>query len=301
MGIPAPRWTDVLEYAQAAETAGFDSLWAVDHFLVDRAKVEEQMGRPVPESLRGQPLEGFWECWSLLASLASVTNRVELGTLVTATAYRNPALLVKIAETIDEVSGGRVILGIGAGDFQNEFEAYGYPWEKKVGRFEEAVQIITQLLREGRSDFSGEHYQVNNCELRPRGPRPGGMPVLIGALANRPRMLRLVMQYADIWNNWTAAGVSSPAEARRRFSFIAEACEKHDRDPASLQYSLTIGVSWSGPIFATDQPMTGESGEIAEQIHEISEIGYDHIQILPKPLNSESVERLAPVLEALRG
>jgi alkanesulfonate monooxygenase SsuD/methylene tetrahydromethanopterin reductase-like flavin-dependent oxidoreductase (luciferase family) len=114
-----------------------------------------------------------------------VTERVELAPLVTCTGYRNPALLAKIADTVDEISGGRLILALGAGWHEPEYRAFGFPYDHRVGRFEEALAIIVPLLREGRVDFQGQYYQVRDCVLEPRGPRAGGPPILIGA--QRPR------------------------------------------------------------------------------------------------------------------
>src|SRR5437773_5461448 len=158
-------WADLLAFAQRAEALGFDSLWVPDHLLL----TWEERTR------------GTWECWSLLAALAAVTSRVELGPLVTCTAFRNPALLAKMADTVDEISGGRLIVGLGAGWNGPEDRAFGAQSDHRVDRFEEALQIIVPLLRMGHVDFEGKYYQARGCELRPRGPRPGGPPILIGA------------------------------------------------------------------------------------------------------------------------
>jgi alkanesulfonate monooxygenase SsuD/methylene tetrahydromethanopterin reductase-like flavin-dependent oxidoreductase (luciferase family) len=148
------RWRDVLAMAKRAEAVGFDSLWLPDHLIV-------QWG------WEGSEPEGVWEGFSLLAALAAVTERVELGTLVACTGFRNPALLAKMADTIDEISGGRVVLGIGAGWHEPEFRAFGYPFDHRVSRFDEAVTIIHGLLKQGQMTFNGRYYQVRDCELRP--------------------------------------------------------------------------------------------------------------------------------------
>src|SRR5215217_5212710 len=189
-------WSDFLAMARTTEELGFDSLWFADHLLMK-----------VP----GHEPQGAWEAWSMLAAFAATTRRIELAPFVSCTAYRNPALLAKIAETVDEISGGRLVLGLGAGDFRDEHEDFGMPWERRVSRFEEALQIIVPLLREGHVDFVGEHFQARDCELRPRGPRPGGPSILIGSLAQGPRIMRLVAEYADIWNGWYADFTTDPA------------------------------------------------------------------------------------------
>lgn len=173
LGGQTPRWSDVLAMAQRAEAVGFDSLWLVDHMIYQ-----------FPFDDDTQPPHGLWECWSLLAALAAVTERVELGALVACTNFRNPALLAKTADTIDEISGGRLILGLGAGYHAFEFRAFGYPTDHLVGRFEEALAIICPLLRDGQVDFAGTYYQAAQCELRPRALRPGGPPLMFGGPGN---------------------------------------------------------------------------------------------------------------------
>ena len=159
MGGGSARWNDLLRMAQLAEEMGFDSIWVSDHLIF---RFEDKAP------------QGVWECWSLLAALAAVTQRVELGPLVSCTSFRNPALLAKIADTIDEISGGRLILGLGAGWHEPEYTAFGYPFDHRVSRFAEAMAIIHGLLRHGQVDLDGTYYQARDCELRPRGPRPPG-------------------------------------------------------------------------------------------------------------------------------
>ena len=171
-----PRWSDQATYAKLAEDVGFDSLWLEDHFLF---------------RFEGQPVQGPWECFSNLAGLAAITERVELGTLVACSGFRTPALTAKIADSIDEISNGRLILGLGAGYHEPEYRAMGVPFDRSASRFEEALQIITGLLREGRVDFEGGYYSARESELTPRGPRPQGPPILIGAQG--PRSLHVFL------------------------------------------------------------------------------------------------------------
>src|SRR5215211_4826378 len=171
--------------AQQAETDGFDSIWLPDHFLY---------------RYPGQPTRGIWECWTMLSALAEATQRVELGTLVTCNSFRNPAVLAKMATTLDEVSYGRLILGVGAGWNEPEYQAFGLPFDHRVGRFEEALQILKPLLHEGQVDFAGQYYQARNCEIVPRGPRSEGPPLMVGCKRGSRRMLKLTAQYADLWN-----------------------------------------------------------------------------------------------------
>src|SRR5271154_2732369 len=169
--------------AQQAEADGFDSIWLPDHLMYR-----------TPD----EPTHGIWECWTMLAALAEATERMEIGPLVLCNSLRNPAVLAKMATAADEVSDGRLILGIGAGWNEPEYQAFGLPFDHRVGRFEEALQILKPLLRDGYVDFAGQYYQARNCDDVPRGPRPQGPPLQIGG--EGPRMIRLIAQYADLWN-----------------------------------------------------------------------------------------------------
>ena len=174
-----PRWRDVLEMARVAEDAGFDSVWVEDHLLL----------RP-----EGEQPQGAWDGWSILAALAAATSRITLGSFVTCTAFRNPALLAKMADTVDEISGGRLILGLGAGWNETDFTAFGYPFDHLVSRFEEAITIISGLLRDGQIDFDGTlppGARVRAAPTRPASGRPADPRRLIRpAHAGHHRALR---------------------------------------------------------------------------------------------------------------
>jgi alkanesulfonate monooxygenase SsuD/methylene tetrahydromethanopterin reductase-like flavin-dependent oxidoreductase (luciferase family) len=166
---------------RAIEDVGFDSVWVGEHLLYRWPDL---------------PARGPWEAWTALAAIAASTSRIELGPLVACTNFHNPALLAKQAATIDEISGGRFVLGLGAGWNETEFRAFGYPFDHRIDRFEEAFTIIRTLLRDGAIDFDGRWYQARDCELLPRGPRPDGPPLMIGSIG--PRMLRATMAHADL-------------------------------------------------------------------------------------------------------
>ena len=217
-GSEGGRWPKLKAMARHAEAAGFDLLWVADHLLF-------------PLSSPDQVTPGRRECWSILSALAAVTSHIELGTLVVCTSFRNPALLAKMADTVDEISGGRLTLGLGAGWFEPEYQAFGFPFDHRMGRFEESLQIIHGLLRGRTIDFLGQYYQVRDLALRPRGPRPDGPPILIGARADRPRSLRLTARYADYWNTTQAHTAEDVALMREA---VDNACVKLGRDPATL-------------------------------------------------------------------
>src|SRR3954469_17519948 len=179
--VPFP---ELIRMAQTAEAVGFDSIWVGDHLLYD-----------LPVGPRGP-----WEAWTTLAALAAVTSRVELGPLVASIGFREPTMLAKQAATIDAISGGRFVLGLGAGWSEREYRAYGFAFDHRVSRFEEAFTVIRSLLRDGHCEFAGVYYQIEDCTLDPRSPRPGGPPLMLGSTS--PRMLSIGLPHVDMWNVW---------------------------------------------------------------------------------------------------
>jgi alkanesulfonate monooxygenase SsuD/methylene tetrahydromethanopterin reductase-like flavin-dependent oxidoreductase (luciferase family) len=180
-----------------------------------------------------------------------------------------------------------------------EHRAMGYPTDHLVSRFEEALTIVRQLLREGRLDFTGTYYRVDGFELRPRGSRPNGPPILIGTLANRPRMLRLVAQHADIWNGWLVFDRSNADVVPALRERIDAACRLHCRDPATLARSVTVQVALPGQHFPASDPLTGAPEELAASLRALAAEGIDHIQIFLAPTTPATVEHFRATLELL--
>lgn len=264
-----------------AEADGFDSIWLADHLFYRDP---------------GQPTRGVWECWTMLAALAEATERVELGTLTLCNSLRNPAVLAKMATAADEVSGGRLILGIGAGWNEPEYQAFGMPFDHRVSRFDEALQILRPLLRDGQVDFEGQYYQARNCEDLPRGPRPAGPPLLVGG--EGPRMLGLTAKYADLWNTGYMGGPDTMAGPLAR---IGNACRDAGRDPATLGVTALIALWFPDlqpdkPGYA-DNPLTGTPAQIAEAMRGYAELGVQHIIFQCAPYTEQTSRRLT---EALR-
>jgi alkanesulfonate monooxygenase SsuD/methylene tetrahydromethanopterin reductase-like flavin-dependent oxidoreductase (luciferase family) len=241
----AVPWSDIRSLARAAEAAGVDTLWAPDHLQV-RQDV------------------AFWECWTVLTAVAQVTSRVTLGPHVLCTAYGNPALVAKMAATLDEICGGRLVVGLGYGlpEFDASWRIYGYPIDHVVGRFAEAVEIIARLLREGRADFRGAYYQVDGCELRPRGPRAAGPPIWVAARGQR--MLQLTARWADALN-YQAPGTAA-RDLPAIFAGLDDACHAVGRDPATLLRTAYTLISFAGPERAAAGPRAHALRGTAEEI-----------------------------------
>jgi probable F420-dependent oxidoreductase len=285
------RWSEILDMARAIEDLGYDSLWLGEHLLY---------------RWQDRPPRGPWEAWAMLAALAAVTKRVELGPFVACTAFHNPAILAKRADTIDEISGGRFILGLGAGWNETEFRAFGVPFDHRIDRFEEAFTIIRTLLREGAVDFEGTYYSARDCELLPRGPRPGGPPLMIGSTG--PRMLRIAAPFVDSWNAWFADTENSPAGVAALTAQVDAACVEVGRDPADIERTVAVLVQLPGgtgrtmgdaTVAQAVTPLGGSDDEMAEELRAYALAGIGHVQLVLDPITVGSIERFARVLPLL--
>ena len=312
IGVLLPMWTGSLEgqtatmrqvvaYARHAEAAGLDSVWATDHLYFEAYTDFQAVGIELPADWAGIK-GGQWECWTTAAAVAASTSRVQIGTLVSNTTFRNPALLARMADTVVDLSDGRLILGLGAGDFTTEHAAYGFDFERHVGRFENSLQIIKPLLQGKRFSHAGEFHRVEDAELLPKSTA-GAPPILIGTLQGKPRMSRLTAQYADMWNCMIAFGDCGIATFDSAWAPIRAACEKHGRDPATLSKGATVAVNFTdGPygIIPTSTPFAGSVAQIADRFAEYAEHGADHVSVVPYPWNEAGLDRLAEVLARLR-
>jgi probable F420-dependent oxidoreductase len=280
------RWPEYLAMARAAEDTGFDTLWLGDHLLY---RYEDGSTR------------GPWEVWTMLSAIAACTSRIRLGPLVAATAFHAPPMLAKLAATVDEISGGRLILGLGAGWNETEFAAFGFPFDHRISRFEEAFTIIRTLLRDGSIDFDGQFFQARDCELLPKPARPGGPPLMVGSVG--PRMLEVTLPHVDAWNVWYRQSNNTPGGLEPILRQVEEACRGVGRDPATLEKTSALFVrlpGGTGRLSKYDEndvaPLEGSSREIADGIRAFGDLGLAEVQLVVDPITVESIEALAPVL-----
>jgi alkanesulfonate monooxygenase SsuD/methylene tetrahydromethanopterin reductase-like flavin-dependent oxidoreductase (luciferase family) len=273
-----PRWSELRALAREAEAVGFDALFVPDHLLMRGSRY---WGIPDSET------RGVWEAWTVLAALAEATSRVALGPFVTPTGFRNPALLAKMAATVDELSGGRLILGLGCGTPAPEYAAFGVPSDHLVARFEEALRIVVPLLRDGRVDFAGRYHAARDCELAPRGPRAGGPPIWIAAF--RPRMLELAVRWGD---GFVTAWHSRPEALSEPFAGV--------RAAPRLQKVVGTIVALDDGLRFPQEVLRGPTDELAAQLDAFRLAGADHVVCMLYPRDRRGLERFAPVVDALR-
>ena len=235
----------------------------------------------------------------MAGAVAAATSTVKVGTWVLSALHRNPALSAKVVETVDEISGGRFVLGLGSGHAGRQAHAFGLPEDHVIGRFAEAVEIIVPLLRQGHADFQGTFHAAHDLEHRPVGPRPGRIPLMIGAKG--PRMLDLAATHADIWS-WYVEERSDLDEFGPRLAAFEAACEAMGRDPASVGKSAGIVVestSMSGAAEVLAVPVRGSADEIADAFRAFRAAGFTQLEVLLWPRNLAALEAMAPVLERL--
>ena len=244
--------------------------------------------------------------WTTLAAIAAVTERVEIGPLVASTSFHAPPMLAKQAATVDAISQGRLILGLGAGWNRREYDAFGFAYDKRVSRFDEAFTIIRTLLRDGEIDFHGRFYDVDRCVLHPRSPRPGGPPLMLGSIG--PRMQSIALPHVDAWNVWWSDYGNTPEAFAALKDRVDETALAVGRDPATLDATAAVLVQLEGGggrvmgdygAGVMIEPITGSPAEIAEQLTAFGDAGASHIQLVVDPITRQSIEWLAAVLDLL--
>ncbi|HUG47103.1 MAG TPA: LLM class flavin-dependent oxidoreductase [Candidatus Limnocylindria bacterium] len=278
----APAYGDIRQLALTAEQSGLDSIWAADHLLY----------RPTDD-----PPRGFWESWTLLTALAEATERIEIGNLTLCMPFRNPGLLAYMAATFEEVSGGRLVLGLGSGWHEPEFRAFGFEFDRRVSYFEDSLEILVPLLREGRVKYAGDLLHAEG-PLSPRGPREGGPPILIASKG--PRMQRLAARYADRWNTAWYALPREPFWERREGLWAA--CRDVGRDPAEIE--ITVGLDVNDASAIDDENREGvlpaEASALEDAFAAWQELGVTEVMCRLEPATPEMAERVARAAEAVR-
>jgi alkanesulfonate monooxygenase SsuD/methylene tetrahydromethanopterin reductase-like flavin-dependent oxidoreductase (luciferase family) len=280
-------WREYLSLARAAEDVGFDSIWLGDHLLYRGD---------------GRPERGPWDVWTMLAALAASTTRVSLGPLVASTAFHPPGLIARMAAAVQEISGGRFVLGLGSGWNEMEFRAFGLPFDRRAARFVEAFEIVRHLLVGERLTFGGEFFSLDDAVLLPRPSRPPRL--MVGTTG--PRLLEATLPHVDAWNTWyewygnTAAGFAAGNAE------ISAAVERAGRDPAEVERSACALVvldpaSTERRLDPETPPLCGSSAEIAAGLHALGAAGADEIVVVASPIDERSLERLGEVLALLGG
>jgi alkanesulfonate monooxygenase SsuD/methylene tetrahydromethanopterin reductase-like flavin-dependent oxidoreductase (luciferase family) len=292
--LPEVEWEvtfpELIDMARTAEAVGFDSLWLGDHLLY-----QLDVGQ-----------RGPWEVWTSLAAIAAATSTIRLGPLVASTSFHAPAMLAKMATTVDAISGGRLILGLGAGWNRREYDAFGFAYDHRVSRFGEAFTIIRTLLREGAIDFHGDYYDADRCVLHPRASE-AGPPLMVGSIG--PRMLDVTLPHVDAWNMWWSQYGNSVEGFRREKERIDPLIVAAGRRVGDVEATAAILVKLDAGTgrqmgdyddYNTVRPLTGSPDELADQLREFEAAGATHVQLVVDPITRDSIEWLADVLIAFR-
>jgi probable F420-dependent oxidoreductase len=279
------RWPEYAAMARTAEEAGFDSVWVGDHLLYrDDGRAER----------------GPWEAWALLAALAAVTSRVRLGPLVACTAFSPPGLLAKRATTVDEISGGRLVLGIGAGWNEAEFRAFGIPFDRRASRFEESFDVIRRLLAGERVTTHDRFVDVEDAVLLPRPSQR--VPLMVGS--GGPRILAATLPHVDAWNTWFDWYGNTAEGFAERNAEIDAAVEAAGRAPGDVERSACVLVvvdrgAGERPVEEDVTPLEGPPERIAAGLRDLAEAGADEAIVVASPITEESIRSLGEVLSAL--
>lgn len=276
------RWPTIRNLALRAEEIGFDTIWMPDEL--------------VWQSEEGPP-RGAWDGMSMAGAVAAVTSRVKVGTWVMSALHRNPGIIAKTAETLDEISGGRFVFGLGAGhEWPGQALAFGLPEDHIFARFEEALKIIVPLLRSGHADFEGTWHAARDLEQLPVGPRPGRIPLMIGG--NGPKGQRHAVRLADIWSAYIEERAHVD-EVRPRITTLEAICAEEGRDPTTIGRSIGVTVNPLQPAGVRPAAISGTADEIADAIGTFREAGFTQLEIMLTPGTMTALDALVPVLERL--
>ena len=280
-----PSWSEIAALAVRADELGFDTVWTADEII---SRVPDWTGP-----------RGWWECLTMTGAIAASTSTVGVGTWVVSALHRNPGIVAKAAETLDEISGGRFVLGLGAGH-PGGAQEFGYPTDKTVSRYAEALQIIVPLLRGASVTFAGEFHRAEGAEVRPRGPRPTEIPLMLGG--HSPRTMTLAATDADTWSAFATTS-SLPAAFEDLTDRLDRICEDLGREPASIGRSVGVfvepGDAKEAESLGLGEAITGSTAQITETLVAFAGVGVTRVEVVPYPNTMATLERLAPVIAAL--
>lgn len=283
-------WPELIAMARSAEEVGFDSIWLGDHLLYD-----------LPDGT----VRGPWEVFTSLAALAAVTSRVQLGSLVASLGFHEPAMLAKMAATVDGISGGRLILGVGAGWNRREYDAYGFSYDHRVDRFEEAFGVIRRLLAGDTVTHTGVYYTLDSCVVDPPAARPGGPLLMLGS--NSPRMLSIGLPHVHQWNVWWSLYGNTPEGFAAVVADVRARTEAVGRDPDEVEATACVyvqlpsggGRTMGDPTSTSAPPVAGTTRQIADRLAAFAAAGAHHLQLVVDPITQPAIEQLGEVLAAL--
>lgn len=276
------HWPAIKALAGRAEEIGFDTIWTPDELVW----------------FNGETPQGFWDGVSMAGAIAACTTRATVGTWVMSALHRNPAIIAKTAETLDDISGGRFLFGLGAGhEWPGQAHAFGLPEDKVFARFEEALEVIVPLLRAGRASFEGQFHAARELPQVPVGPRPGRIPLLIGG--NGARGQRAAVRHADIYSCYIEER-ASVEEVAPRLASLEATCRELGRDPASIGRSVGAGVRPLEAAGARPSAISGSTEEISDAIRSFRDAGFTRLEMMLSPGRMDALEALAPVVEAIR-
>ena len=264
----AHPWTEVRDFVASVEAMGWDGFWYADHYM--------------PNTPDGEPIGGnFHECFSVLSALAATTSKIRLGSLVTPTTVNHPALIANRAATIDQISNGRFVLGMGAGWQVNEHKAFGielFDAKARVDRFAEAIEIVVSMLSQERTTFAGQHFTITNAPCEPK-PVQKPLPILVGT--GGARMLRLTARFAQEWNTW-----GTPEVAGGVIANLKTACEKESRDFSTVRKSVQplffivnddASAEKLRALVPADRSVVGTTAQLVDAVGQYKELGFDEI------------------------
>lgn len=277
------RWPEIEAMARSIDAGGFDAIWVGEHLLYRE----------------GDTVAGPWEAWTTLAAVAAVTERVTLGPLVAAVPFHHPAVLAKRAATLHEISGGRLVMAVGAGWNRTEFEAFGLPYQRRVDRFEDSIGVIRRLLRGEEVTHSSEFVTLDRCRIVPL-PETDPPPFVIGS--NGKRMLSSTLPWADGWNSWFEDFDNDPRRLVGLIDDVDDVCRAVGRDPAEIDRSVALLFQFGppGPSPRGSHPIRGSDDEMAETLAAVEGCGVDEVQLVVDPITLESIEAARRVVAVYR-